>query len=299
MNHIDESWNVGDRKRALQLDKIGYWSEVKLDIIKDYAAEYTKILSKRSEIKDFAYIDAFAGVGVHVSKRTGEFVLGSALNALAVTPKFSHYYYIDLDSLKIDELKAAIQNRDDVTVRCGDCNAILLQDVFPHVRYEDYHRALCLLDPYGLHLSWQVIHRAGQMKSIDMFLNFPVMDMNRNVLWRKPDLVSKDQAERMTRYWGDETWRDVAYHPASDLFDKNRIEKVPNANEAMAAAFRRRLREVAGFANVPEPIPMRNNLGATVYYLFFASQKDVANSIVKYIFKKYADRQADSRKKLG
>jgi len=55
-------------------------------------------------------------------------------------------------------------------------------------------------------------------------------------------------------------------------------------------AFRERLRTKAGFRHVLEPLPMRISTGAIVYYLFFASQKDVANRIVKHIFKKHADR---------
>ena len=35
---------------------------------------------------------------------------------------------------------------------------------------------------------------------------------------------------------------------------------------------------------------MRNTCGAVVYYLFFASQKPVAQKIVTSIFKKYRDR---------
>jgi three-Cys-motif partner protein len=281
---------ASDRARAVRLDEIGYWSEVKLDIIRDYAAEYTKILSRHDEIVGFSYIDAFAGAGLHVSKDTGEFVRGSPLNALAVRPKFSHYYYIDLDSVKMDELKAAIGDRTDVTPRCGDCNSILLSEVFPHVRYEEYQRALCLLDPYGLHLSWEVIRTAGRMKSIEVFLNFPVMDMNMNVLWHRPELVDAKQSARMTRYWGDESWRSVAYKSAPDLFDASRVEKVDDANEAVADAFRRRLREEAGFAYVPEPIAMRNSTGATVYFLFFAAQRPVAAKIVGHVFRKYANR---------
>ena len=66
------------------------------------------------------------------------------------------------------------------------------------------------------------------------------------------------------------------------------MEKVDNV--AVAEAFRRRLRDVAGFGNVPSPLPMRNSNGAVVYYLFFASQKAVANDIVEQIFKKYESR---------
>ena len=59
-----------------------------------------------------------------------------------------------------------------------------------------------------------------------------------------------------------------------------------------AQAFRDRLRTVAGFARVPDRLPMRNTRGATLYYLFFASPKDVAEKVVKDIFTKYRDRAA-------
>jgi hypothetical protein len=43
----------------------------------------------------------------------------------------------------------------------GDCNRVLLEDVFPKVRYEDYRRALCILDPYKLNPDWTVVAKAG------------------------------------------------------------------------------------------------------------------------------------------
>jgi len=93
----------------------------------------------------------------------------------------------------------------------GDCNEILPNEIFPRVRYENFRRGLCLLDPYGLHLNWQVIETAGKMGTIDIFLNFPIMDINRNALWRYPDCVPESGIKRMTAFWGDESWRDVAY----------------------------------------------------------------------------------------
>ena len=70
-------------------DEIGYWSEIKLDIIKDYAAAYSRILSGQKKPSLYhIYIDAFAGAGVHISKRTVEFFPGSPFNALMVKPPF-------------------------------------------------------------------------------------------------------------------------------------------------------------------------------------------------------------------
>jgi len=121
---------------------------------------------------------------------------------------------------------------------------------------------------------------------VDLFLNFPIMDINRNALWTKPERVKPLMAARLTAFWGDETWRQAAYHPSTqgDLFGDT-LEKVSNG--AVVAAFRARLRDVGGFVNVPEPLPMRNNSGATVYYLFFASQNQTANKIVLDIFDRY------------
>jgi hypothetical protein len=43
----------------------------------------------------------------------------------------------------------------------------------------------------------------------------------------------------------------------------------------------------AGFKHVPKPMPMKTKNNAVIYYLYFASQKPAARSIVNAIFKKY------------
>ena len=273
----------------MKYDEIGYWSEIKLDIVKEYAAAYSKILSAQKKPPlQYIYIDAFAGAGMHLSKSTGEFVLGSPLNALLINPPFKEYHLIDWDSKKVNSLKSLTAKHANVTIYDGDCNELLLGKVFPRAKYEDYKRALCLLDPYGLHLKWDVMLTAGQMRSIEIFLNFPVMDMNMNVLWADPSKVDSEQAGRMTAFWGDESWRKAAYNTTGNLFGWE--EKTDNA--AIADAFRQRLKKVSGFAYVPEPIPMRNTKGAVVYYLFFASQNKAGEAIVTDIFKKYRNRGA-------
>jgi three-Cys-motif partner protein len=276
------------QRGTLRLDEIGYWSEIKLDIIRDYAKAYSTILAAQERPKlHHVYIDAFAGAGVHKSKSTGEEIEGSPVIAVNTQPPFKEYHFIDLNSLKVEHLRKLFLQRPDVNIHHGDCNKIILEKVLPRVRWEQYRRGLCLLDPYGLHLNWEVIHTIGQMKTIDMFLNFPIMDMNMNVFWHHPEGVDQADVARMTAFWGDESWRHVAYEPVQTLFGP---ESEKTDNETIAEAFRQRLRNVAGFGNVPEPIPMRNTTGATVYYLFFASPKPVAQNIVTAIFAKYRNR---------
>ena len=278
--------------KRLKYDQIGYWSEVKLDIIKEYASAYTRIMAVQKDPSfSYIYIDAFAGAGRHISRKTGQFVPGSPLNALNIEKPFHEYHFIDLNDLKVGELESLAGERKHVFIYNGDCNKILLEEVLPLADYAKYRRALCILDPYGLHLNWEIIKTAGAMKSIEIFLNFPMMDINMNVLKHDQSRVDQEQIDRMNAFWGDESWRDVAYRKSGQksLFGPEKEEKT--TNEALEAGFRRRLREVAGFGYVPEPMPMKNSKDAIVYYLYFASQRPAAKEIVKDIFKKYSNRR--------
>jgi three-Cys-motif partner protein len=273
---------------SFEFDEIGYWSEVKLDIIRDYAKPYSTILTKKKWCKGHHYIDAFAGAGVHISKATGGFVEGSPLIALNTKPPFTNYHLIDLDSGKTGNLRKMTAKIPSAKIYEGDCNEILLKEVFPLLTWERYARGLCLLDPYGLHLNWEVIRKAGELRTIEIFLNFPVADINRNALWRARDKVKPEQAARLTSFWGDESWKEIAYDTHSDLF--SHPEK--RDNETVADAFRQRLKNVAGFKHVLEPMAMRNKSKAVVYYLYFASPDDTGKKIVEQIFNKYRNRGA-------
>ena len=269
------------------IDVVGNWTEIKLNILKDYSQAYAKILSKHSYIKHYSYIDGFAGAGLHISKTTGQEIEGSPSIALNLQPRFSHYHFIDLDGTRADQLTKLTAKRTDVTVYHGDCNSILLDKVFPQCRYENYRRALCLLDPYKLNPDWNVVQTAGSMKSIEIFLNFMIMDANMNVLKHNRGKVPDAQIERMRAFWGDDSWQQAGYTTIPGLFGD--MEKKAT-NEAIVEAYRKRLRAVAKFKYVPEPLPMRNSNGAVIYYLYFASNNETGDKIASAIFKKYRDR---------
>lgn len=268
------------------IDDIGAWSEIKLAIVRDYATEYSKVLNATEfypgKKATYVYIDAFAGSGVHVSRTSGQLVLGSPLNALEIIPRFHEYHFIDMDKDKADTLETLTEGDDNVWIYRGDANDIL-RTLLPKIRRKDYKRALCLLDPYGLHYDWEIIKLAGELQTIEIFLNFSIMDANLNVLLKNPDQIDAEQARRLTTAWGDGSWRQIAYTSEGSLFGYE--SKV--TNEDVAQAFRERLRSVAGFPHVPEPLPIRNSNGAVLYYLYFAAHRPVAAKIVQYIFDKY------------
>jgi three-Cys-motif partner protein len=270
---------------SLKFDEIGDWSELKLEIVEEYCPAYTTAFANNN-LKKY-YIDAFCGAGVHVSKKTGLPIEGSPARALRTSPPFDGFYFIDLEAKKTSYLQGICGEKNNVHIHTGDATEFLVKTLLPQIQYKAYKRALCLLDPYGLHLDWQVIYQAAQSKAIDMFLNFPVMDMNRNAIWRNPENVPQDGIDRMNSFWGDQSWQAAAYDesPQGVMFGEPEIVK--QGNDAIAAAFMKRLKTVAGFEFVPEPVPMKNQKNAVVYYLFFASQKPVAQKIITAIFDKH------------
>lgn len=189
---------------------------------------------------------------------------------------------------KTARLREIAPARPDVQIYEEDANSVLLEKIFPRCRYEDYSRALCLLDPYNVNVDWKVIETAGKMRSIEIFYNFMIMDVNMNVLRRNPERVPSSQSARMDKAWGDHSWRDLAYTKVRGLFGD--MESKAD-NETLAEAFRERLRKIAGFKYVPAPIPMRNDQGSIVYYLYFASPNKTGARIVDYIFKKDREKR--------
>jgi three-Cys-motif partner protein len=278
---------------AVEHDEIGIWSEVKLAIIKKYAAAYTTVMEaqRRERISRlrWLYIDGYAGSGHHISKTSGDLVEGSPLIALNTNPPFHEYHFIDSDTGRAGELRKESGDRPDVFTYSEDCNTVLMEKVFPRAKFRDYNRALCLLDPYNIDLRWEVIEAAGKEGSIDIFLNFMVMDINRNAMRRNPSKSVKSKVEQMTRLWGDDSWLDAGYDQVETLFEECVPVKV--SNERFAEAFRQRLIKKAGFKFVPKPMPMKTKTNAVIYYLYFASQKEAGMDIVNDIFNQYRAKQ--------
>jgi three-Cys-motif partner protein len=90
-------------------DVIGPWTEVKLDILREYAQPYSMIVAGNGF--HHLYIDAFAAGGSHVSRTTGAIVAGSPLIALETEPPFCEYHFIDADPARVDQLRGFTLSR--------------------------------------------------------------------------------------------------------------------------------------------------------------------------------------------
>lgn len=270
----------------LEFDEVGYWSQIKLDIVKKYAAAYSKIISAQKQ-PSFApvFIDGISIAAVHMSRGSRTYIAGSPVNVLLITPEFYRYYLIDIRAAKTSALQQMVADNPKVSVFSGNCNDALTTKVFPHVQWSQYRRGLCLLDPFGLHLDWNTIVAAGKLKTLDVVLSFPVADVTGKSLWRDPTGMNSPDLEQLKRYWGDDSWNNAYETPSASSGRSTKADM-----DSVAAAFRARLQSVAGFKHVPEPMPMRSSKGALNYYLFFASPKPLADEIVTEIFDTYRAR---------
>ena len=124
----------------LKIDEIGYWSEVKLSILEEYAKPYNQIL--RSHELHPIYVDGFAGAGHHKAKGSDRVIDGSPARALDVDPPFDSFYFVDSDEGRVSELKRLSAGRSNVHTLHGDCNKVLISQVFPNIRYASRQRAL-------------------------------------------------------------------------------------------------------------------------------------------------------------
>lgn len=129
-----------------KFDEIGYWSELKLEIVEKYGGAYTTAFANSRNLKKY-YIDGFSGAGVHISRTTGVRVEGSPARALKVTPPFDGFYFIDFDADKTEYLRTLCGDRRDVQIYTGDANKYLTEELLPTIQYKNFNRALCLLDP--------------------------------------------------------------------------------------------------------------------------------------------------------
>jgi three-Cys-motif partner protein len=100
----------------------GVWSELKLEILKQYLARFTTAAKRQS--RACVYVDAFAGTGIGVSRTTGEPFDGSPRIALQTSPPFTHLYFCEMQTPAAHLERALVSDfpRDRrYRVTAGDC----------------------------------------------------------------------------------------------------------------------------------------------------------------------------------
>jgi len=165
----------------------------------------------------------------------------------------------------------------------GDSNAILTEEVAKTIRYEKFNRGFVFLDPYGFQVEWLTINCLAQARAFDIFVNFPIMGVNRVLdRKRKPDEGTLDLLKRMM---GETECVERLYETQVDLFGERRSSRERSSAHQLARIYIDNIRKL--FGHVSTPVVMRNSTNAPLYALFLASHNQTAVKITNDIFKRH------------
>jgi three-Cys-motif partner protein len=267
----------------------GGWTEDKLNRLRKYLPAYTTIFTQnpRAAILRTIYVDAFAGTGYrtassqHTSTMSPLFAdedaaslqQGSAAIALETEPPFDDYLFIEQVAERVVALQQLRQqfphHAQRITIIQHDANTFLRQ----WCRETDWrtHRAVVFLDPYGMEVDWVTIEAIAQTYAIDLWLLFPLGQAVNRLLTRHGP-PEEAWAQRLTRMFGTEGWKEAFYRPPTQgtLFGGATALEKDTDFDAIGAFFVQCLETV--FAQVvKKPLPLRNTKNVPIYLLCFAA----------------------------
>jgi three-Cys-motif partner protein len=266
----------------------GNWTTEKLEVLSKYLRAYCKIFksNKNAQYFETIYVDAFAGTGYRRVDTTNDLVLlpdldqqdtqkylkGSAVIALECEPSFDQYIFIEHKTVHIaelEQLKIKYPNHA-VTVKQGDAT-INLRKLIENTSWKK-HRAVVFLDPYGMQVDWSLIEVIAKTQAIDLWLLFP-LGMGVNRLLTRQNEPPQEWADRLTRIFGTDSWRNEFYanRVQPTLFGEEEVRSIKTADfDSIGQFMINRLKTI--FPGVaPKPLALLNSRGNPLYLLCFAA----------------------------
>ena len=266
-------------------DTIGNWSVDKLDLLRKYLQAYVKVLRVQGWCKGYEYIDAFAGTGKPKSRDAQRYVGGSPRVALELPHPFTKYHFIESSNWRIKKLDRLRKNfpKNQVEIYHGDCNDVLRTRIVPGLPVKSYKRAIAFLDPFGMQLKWNTLEEVARAQTIEVFLNLPVMAINRNVRLQRKENISPTARERMDDFWGTD-WVAELYEEDETLFGPETV-RIKQSGKDLGHRFQKRLKQI--FPHCTVPVLMTNSKKAPLYCLIFAGHNSTGVNIAASIFGKF------------
>ena len=264
----------------------GDWTMQKLAILDDYLDAFTTAL-KRQEFR-LMYIDAFAGTGTieirHRSVFGGperEFLKGSARRALEVKDRpFDRYIFIERNRRRCEALSRLEQDYPghSIEIHKADANDFLQHHSFPKFG----SRGVLFLDPFSTQVEWRTIRRIAQLQMFDTWILFPVSAIARLLPRAKdPESVSPAWKARLTRIYGDESWRGL-YEAQGTLFGGDKVKRQSGV-DGLVAIYKDNLRTAFGGRFLEQSALLKNSQGSPLFEFMFCAGNPKGTTIAKRI----------------
>ena len=117
-----------------------------------------------------------------------------------------------------------------------------------------------------MELEWSTLEEVARVETIEVFLNFSVMAINRNVRRQRKEDIAPAVREQMDRFWGTE-WEAELYEEERTLFGPKTV-RIKQSGKELGQRFQNRLKEIFPYSTVP--VLMTNSKNAPLYCLVFA-----------------------------
>jgi len=264
----------------------GDWTKRKLEILRGYLNAYTKALKDRpSKDKPFKlmYIDAFAGTGKVELKTNSkdldirEFIDGSAEIAVKIYNKkpFDKFVFIEQDYArykKLSNLKHRYTSRN-IEVVNDDSNDYLqkLCDSW-RTEYGQNWRGVLFLDPFATQVNWATIESVAKTKALDTWILFPVSSIARMLPKnREPEEISELWKQRLTRIFGDESWRGLYSCPKQVSLLQDESKYRDPGVDGIIEIYKGKLKGLVGARLLDATHRFKNSKNSRIFeFIFFA-----------------------------
>ena len=288
----------------------GKWTEQKLLAFEKYVKAYLTIMNthrNRYPVKwKLIYLDAFAGSGSREAESTferqqwladfdiepNEFSVykGAAERVISIGKnEFDYYYFIDRDEKANANLRKRLLGGDTddprLLFRPGDANDYI-KKLGNHLQKNKHHKALVLLDPFGMQINWEALtHLQGT--STDLWILVPSGVIVSRLLKkdgtlkypkRLTDYFGLSEQEILTRFYSEKTEKTL-------FGDETKRSKVEKPTRRIAETYVERLQGIFTYV-VTEPMVLRNSRGVPIYHFVFASNNKTATKIANDIIGK-------------
>lgn len=265
----------------------GAWTEIKLDILRNYLDFYTKALSKQGF--ELLYIDAFAGTGSRteiipsaplLNKEKEKVSLdGSAIIALNIEKQFDRYLFIETNSKRIKELekiRAEFRNTY-IKIENADANTVIADLASKQIWDCNKFRGVIFIDPYGMEVSWETLKAVQTTESFDIWYLFPISGVCRQAA-RDYSKMEEYKKEALDKLFGTRDWEKAFYQKISQrgLWEDKENTLRTLTIKQMEKWVSDRLKTIFPFVSKPVVLPPK---GAQLYSLYFC----VTNSSPKAI----------------
>ena len=251
----------------------GAWTLEKLDMLESYLDAYTTAL--KGQPFKLMYIDAFAGTGRialpggEVDNEIYDFVSGSVERAVKIDDKpFDRLIFVEKEPdrcVKLEEVRATNPGRN-ISIENSEANEFLSN------LHEDWRRwrGVLFLDPFATEVEWSTIEKIAGFNALDTWILFPVSAIARILPKSKlPDNISGGWATRLTRVFGDRSWRELyRENPQQSLFGG--VEHGRDTGvDGLLAIYKNKLTSLFGDRFLAQSRTLKNSKNSPLFELLF------------------------------